>query len=129
MADLNVELSPVGEAELALARKLIEQISVDTFEPAEFVDEEKQRILAAVEEKIAGKQIVAPVQRDGAAGAQVLDLMAALRASLQPASDPMKAKGKAATTSNGVTDERKPVKRARPRASGDARSTRSSSKG
>ncbi len=83
LADLDIEEVDVGEAELKLAKQLIEQISVDTYDPTEFVDEEKKRILAAVEEKIAGKRIVAPVQVQASPGAQVLDLVAALRASLQ----------------------------------------------
>ena len=60
LADLDIEQVDVSDAELKLAKQLIEQISVDTYDPTEFVDEEKKRILAAVEEKIAGKQIVAP---------------------------------------------------------------------
>ena len=49
LADLDIEQVEVGEAELKLAKQLIEQISVDTYDPTEFVDEEKKRILAAVE--------------------------------------------------------------------------------
>jgi DNA end-binding protein Ku len=111
LAELNIEQVEVGEAELKLARQLIEQISVDAYDPTEFVDEEKKRILAAVEEKIAGKQIVAPEAVATSAGAhQVVDLMAALRASLQqrPAVSAPMASPKATTP----TDERKPPKRA-----------------
>ena len=39
--------------------QLIDQISEDTYDPTMFEDEEKKRILAAIDEKIAGKQIVA----------------------------------------------------------------------
>lgn len=63
LADLDIEQVDVGDAELKLAKQLIEQIPVDAYDRAEFVDEEKKRILAAVEEKIAGKQIVAPGAR------------------------------------------------------------------
>src|SRR5690606_30188592 len=66
-----------------LALQLIEQISVDRYDPEEFKDEEKQRILAAIDEKIAGKEVVVseePEARPG--GGQVIDLMEALRASL-----------------------------------------------
>lgn len=83
IADLHVDLVPVSEAELTLAKQIIEQISADSYDPTEFVDEEKQRILAAVQRKVAGKQIVThehPVAAPG--GGQILDLMEALRASL-----------------------------------------------
>ena len=81
LRDLKIDLVTVQKAELQLALQLIEHISEDAFDPDEFVDEEKQRILAAVEKKIAGKEIVAP-QHVQTHGAEVIDLMAALRASL-----------------------------------------------
>ena len=79
--DLNVNLVPVTKRELQLALQLIEHISEDAFDPTQFIDEEKQRILAAVEQKIAGQQIVSP-QPVETSTAEVIDLMAALRASL-----------------------------------------------
>jgi DNA end-binding protein Ku len=111
-ADLDIDEVAVGDAELKLARQLIEQIARDTYDPAEFVDEEKQRILAAVEAKIAGRQIVAPPEPgQRSPGAQVVDLVEALRASLQSrAASPASAgKSRSSTPSLG---ERKPVKRA-----------------
>ncbi len=117
LADLNIELLDVGDAELKLAKQLIEQISVDTYDPTEFVDEEKKRILAAVEEKIAGKQIVAPEHVPTSAGAQVVDLMAALRASLQqkpPSSASIEPK-----STTQIAGERKPVKRATTKSAGE----------
>jgi DNA end-binding protein Ku len=62
--------------------QLIDQISEDTYDPTMFEDEEKKRILAAIDEKIAGKQVVANEPVEPAGGAQVIDLMEALRASL-----------------------------------------------
>lgn len=106
-ADLHIEQTEVGDAELKLAKELIAQISVDSYDPAEFVDEEKRRILAAVELKIAGKQIVTPKQAP-TTGGKVIDLVEALRASLQP-------KGKAGVTAKASKlslEERKPLKRA-----------------
>jgi len=82
LADLDVPLVEVKEPELKLALQLIEQIAEDTYDPTQFVDEEKVRILAAVERKIAGEQIVA-TERPAPIGGQVIDLMAALRASLR----------------------------------------------
>ena len=81
---LKIDLVPVAKAELQLALQLIEHISEERFDPTEFVDEEKQRILAAVEKKIAGQEIIAPPHVE-TSGVEVIDLMAALRASLSEA--------------------------------------------
>ena len=63
--------------------QLIEQISAGHLRSDEFEDEEKKRILAAIDEKIAGKQIVANEPHEPASGGgQVIDLVEALRASL-----------------------------------------------
>ena len=110
--DINVELVDVGEAELKLALQLIAQISEDSYDPSKFVDEEKQRILAAVEEKIAGRQIVAPRATEASAG-QIIDLMAALRASLLPTKSTARASPKpTATPRASGAGERKPARRA-----------------
>jgi DNA end-binding protein Ku len=82
LKDLNVEPVSVSGAELQLALQLIEQISQDAYDPAQYVDEEKQRILAAIDEKISGKQVVASAHDEAPSSAQVIDLMEALRASL-----------------------------------------------
>jgi DNA end-binding protein Ku len=112
LADLGVDEVAVGEAELELAKQLIEQISAATYDPAQFVDEEKERILAAVEEKIAGRQIVAPEQVQPRSGAQVVDLVAALRASLQPQPPASASNRKTTRPAPLAIGERKPVKRA-----------------
>lgn len=81
--DLDIEKVDVSQGELQLALQLIEQISTDAYDPTQYVDEEKKRILGAIDEKIAGRQIVAAAHEEGAGStAQVIDLMEALRASL-----------------------------------------------
>jgi len=104
--DLDIELAPVGATELALALRLIEQIADDGYDPHRFVDEEKQRILAAVERKIAGRKVVARPAAQ-APSAQVIDLVAALRASLGPAAAPARR-----TSAPVETGARKPARRA-----------------
>jgi len=120
MKELDIEKVQVSPAELKLAMQLIEQISEDSYDPTMFEDEEKKRILAAIDEKIAGKQIVANEPHEPAAGgAQVIDLVEALRASLgkgaglkgkaapAKAAEPVAAEAPAA-----AAKERKGVKRA-----------------
>jgi DNA end-binding protein Ku len=80
--DLNIEHVPVSDAELQLALKIIEQGEADSYDPSQYENEEQKRVLAAIDAKIAGKQIVTPAEDTEEAGGQVIDLMEALRASL-----------------------------------------------
>ena len=85
MKDLGIEHAEVSKAELALAMQLIDQITQDEYDPTQFKDEEKARVLAAIDQKIAGQQVVASARDEQpTGGAQVIDLMEALRASLGP---------------------------------------------
>lgn len=83
MRELEIEKSEVSPPELQLALQLIDQIAADSYDPAEFKDEEKARVLAAIDEKIAGKAIVVAEPAGAeAADAKIIDLTEALRASL-----------------------------------------------
>jgi DNA end-binding protein Ku len=109
MKELDIEKVTVSPAELKLAMQLIEQISEDTYDPTMFEDEEKKRILSAIDEKIAGKQIVAKEPHEPASGgAQVIDLVEALRASL--------GKGGGLRGKAGATASAAPAKAAEPAA-------------
>jgi DNA end-binding protein Ku len=113
LADLDIEEVAVGDAELKLARQLIEQIAADGYDPTQFVDEEKQRILDAVQTKIAGRKIVTPPEAgERSPGAQVVDLVEALRRSLQPPQTSPASSRKTSRTSAPGPGERKPLKRA-----------------
>jgi DNA end-binding protein Ku len=79
--DLDIPKSDVKEAELKLAHQLIEQQASEKFEPATYTDEVRARIEAAVEKKVQGQEIT--MAEEPAGGAQVIDLMEALRASLE----------------------------------------------
>jgi DNA end-binding protein Ku len=73
----SVEVKP---AELKLAMQLIDQISSDTFKPEDYEDDVKKRMLEAIAEKVEGKEIsTSPAETHGA---QVIDLMEALKQSL-----------------------------------------------
>ncbi len=70
----------VKEAELQLARQLIDQSSSDTFEPAKYTDEVREKMLEMIQRKVEGEEIsVQPAEQPQA---QIIDLMAALKASL-----------------------------------------------
>ena len=72
-----VEVKP---AELSLAQMLIDQISHETFDPTQYQDDVKTRILAAIEKKSQGIAITAG--DDAPRTAEVIDIMEALKASL-----------------------------------------------
>ena len=82
LKDLNIEHVTVSAAELQLALQLIDQISEDAYDPAKYEDEEKKRVLAAIDEKISGKQVIASAHNEEPTSGQVIDLMDALKASL-----------------------------------------------
>ena len=81
ISEVGIESAPVKDSELALAKQLIAQISSKAFDPTQYEDDVKKRIEAAVQKKVDGEEIaISPTAPE--AGAQVIDLMDALRASL-----------------------------------------------
>jgi DNA end-binding protein Ku len=93
---------PIGDAEvkpneLQLALQLIDQIASDGFKPEEYKDEVREKVLALIERKVEGEDIVAAPEE--APKAQIIDLMEALKKSL----------GK---SGEDEAEERKPAKRA-----------------
>lgn len=79
-ADDDIELT---DRERLMARQLVESLAVDAFQPEKFRDEYREQVLDLIERKAAGQEIVAePVVE---APAKVLDLVAALEASLEKA--------------------------------------------
>jgi DNA end-binding protein Ku len=80
-SELEVEETPVRDAELKLAQQLIDQQTTERFDPTAYHDEVKARIEAAIQRKVEGEEIAiseaAPAQ-----GEKVVDLMDALRKSL-----------------------------------------------
>jgi TatA/E family protein of Tat protein translocase len=76
---------------------------VETFDPSVFKDEVATRIQAAIEQKVEGQEITLAEAPEGG-GAQVIDLMEALRASLE--------KKAPAQAQPARAETRKPPKRA-----------------
>ena len=71
--------TPVKEAELALARQLIEQSATEEFRPENYHDTVRERVLEAIQNKVEGQEITteaAPPET------KIIDLMDALKASL-----------------------------------------------
>jgi len=78
--DDDVDVRP---QELTMARSLIDTMS-DDFDPSQFSDEYREALEAVVAAKIEGREVVAPAVVEDQAG-EVVDLMAALRASVENA--------------------------------------------
>ena len=82
LKDLGIEAAPVSEPELKLARQLIDQLGAKRFDPNEYVDEHRARVEAAIQRKVDGKEVSLAEGPVSAAGGNVIDLMEALRASI-----------------------------------------------
>lgn len=111
LADLDIPKAAISKPELQLALQLVDQIAADRFDPGQFHDEERERVLAAIEEKVKGRKIVASSREEQGpvGGGQVIDLMDALRASL--GGKPAVSRGKAAKVTPLKTPARKAAKR------------------
>ena len=103
--EVEIPDTEVNPKELKLAQQLIEAQASDAFDPSAYKDQVRERIETAIEKKVEGQEIT--FTEAAQASAQVIDLMEALRASLEKKSvPPSKAKATAEKAS------RKPAKRA-----------------
>jgi DNA end-binding protein Ku len=108
------EVAEPTERELEMARQLVNALTSE-FEPDKYHDEYREQLLALIERKAAGEEIVAePVVEERGT---VLDLMAALEASLARAGtgDDGSGEGEASTpTRHRAVKAVKPAKKAAP---------------
>ena len=108
ISDIEIPQTEVKDVELKLAQQLIEQQASDTFDPTVYTDDVRARVEAAVQKKVEGQEItMAEVPESG--GAQVIDLMEALRASLNKKTT---APAKSSAPEAPARETRKPAKRA-----------------
>jgi DNA end-binding protein Ku len=80
ISELEVRDTKIRDAELKLARLLIEQQTAERFDPAAYHDEVAERIEAAIRRKVEGKELMIAAALQPAE--KVVDLMDALRKSL-----------------------------------------------
>jgi DNA end-binding protein Ku len=80
----------VTERELKMASQLVDSLSVDNFEPEKYHDDYRQRVIDLIERKAAGEIVIAPAIE--AEPTKVVDLLAALEASVAAAKEAKKAK-------------------------------------
>jgi DNA end-binding protein Ku len=105
----------IKDAELALARQLIEQGAVEEFKPENYRDTVRERVLQAIQQKVDGQEITAESTEEPQT--KIIDLMDALKASLAKrgasTAEKMPAKPVEATSA-----EKEPAARPKKKASG-----------
>jgi DNA end-binding protein Ku len=102
-SEVEVPKADVKPAELKLARQLIDQQTSKAFDPAAYTDELRARIQAEIDKKVQGQEISVSEVQPETGGGKVIDLMEALRASLE--------KTESARTSTAQLGPRKAPKR------------------
>jgi DNA end-binding protein Ku len=105
----------IKDAELALARQLIEQGSVEEFKPQNYHDTVRERVLEAIQQKVDGQEITA---EPAAPQTKIIDLMDALKASLAKRGDTTAEKKPAVLVTAAKSAEKEPAAKPKKKASG-----------
>ena len=79
-SDVELEEGEVSDSELDLAVQLVDQASSDAFQATDYTDDVRARMLDLIQQKVDGEDIVTMAQEEPQT--QIIDLMAALKASL-----------------------------------------------
>lgn len=80
-SEVPIEDGEVKKQELELAKQLIQQLASEEFKPENYRDEVREKMLELIQQKVEGQDILtAPAEEPQV---QIIDLMAALKASLK----------------------------------------------
>ena len=101
--EFRTDTSLVKDKELALAMTLIESLEAE-FEPTKYKDNYRENVMAMIEAKVQGKQVVAVPEAQQLA--PVIDIMEALKASLAAGKKPMRSVA-SSDESSAASDKRK----------------------
>lgn len=82
-AAVESEDAPVKEKEIKLAEMLIDELTEKTFNPMQYKDEYRERLMDRIRDKSKGKSIVSEEREEEDKGGEVIDIMEALRRSLE----------------------------------------------
>lgn len=82
--EVDIAKPDVRPQELKLAKQLVEQQTANNFDPGAYLDDVRTRIEAAIQKKVDGQEI-SIAEGPPETGGKVIDLMEALRASLEKA--------------------------------------------
>ena len=82
-AAVEKEDAPIKEKEIKLAEMLIDELTEKKFNPLQYKDDYRERLLDRIRDKSKGKAIVSEEKEDEDKGGEVIDIMEALRRSLE----------------------------------------------
>ena len=82
-SSIDLEDTAVRDKEVQLAEMLINELTEEKFNPMAFKDEYRERLLERIREKARGKTIVAEEREEEEKTGEVVDIMEALRRSLE----------------------------------------------
>lgn len=123
-SEIPVGPAEIREPELQLAVQLIEQIATESFRPQAYEDEQRRQVRELIERKVQGEEVTAAPPAPPRA--RIIDLMAALKASL--AATPPTEPAKPISLADRRPAQRSPRATAAPVPADGAESRRTSSK-
>jgi DNA end-binding protein Ku len=97
-AAVEKEDAPVKEKEIKLAEMLIDELTEKKFNPLRYKDEYRERLMDRIRDKSKGKAIVSEEPEEEEKGGEVIDIMEALRRSLEGGRSPAKRASSAKST-------------------------------
>lgn len=89
-AAVEKEDAPLKEKEIKLAEMLIDELTEKKFDPLLYKDEYRERLMGRIRDKSKGKAIVSEEPEEEEKGGEVIDIMEALRRSLEGGRSPAK---------------------------------------
>jgi DNA end-binding protein Ku len=107
--EVPLEEGDVNKAELQLAKQLIEQAKADEFDPSQFHDEVRDKTMELIKKKVDGQEITAAPAEESKT--KIIDLMAALKASIEGGGDERKPATRAGKKGEKAEAKKKPAKR------------------
>ncbi len=90
-AAMDIGDAQVRDKEIALAEMLIDELTEQTFDPLAYKDEYRERLLDRIKAKAEGETIITAEAPGEERAAEVVDIMEALRRSLEAGSSPKRA--------------------------------------
>ena len=107
--EVPIEDARIKKDELKLAKQLIDQAASESFEPESYRDEVRERVLDLIQRKIDGEDItVAPSEEPEH---KIIDIMEALKASLEEGTAKKPAKRAASNTTRKTTRKKATAKK------------------
>ncbi len=104
-SDVPIEEGEVSDSELELAVQLVDQASTEAFRANDYKDEVRERMLDLIQQKVDGEEIVTSATEEPQT--QIIDLMAALKASLSEEGDERKPAKAASSKRKTASKKRK----------------------